>query len=103
MTVYVDSLVEYPLGTVKEAARVKRWCHMFADTEAELHAMADAIGMKRSWFQPFPKHSLPHYDLSGTRRQRAVKAGATEWLHNFTLADFQRFRWGQTRPKRLTL
>lgn len=50
-------------------------CHMFADSLAELHAMADAIGMDRNWFQPL---SFPHYDVSLSRRARAVELGAVE-------------------------
>jgi hypothetical protein len=50
-------------------------CHMFADTLAELHAMADAIGMRRAWFQPL---SFPHYDVALGRRARAVALGAVE-------------------------
>lgn len=50
-------------------------CHMVADTLAELHEMADRIGMRREWFQPI---SYPHYDLSLTRRRAAVEAGAIE-------------------------
>jgi hypothetical protein len=48
---------------------------MFADTIAELHVMADAIGMKREWFQPF---SFPHYDVAKGRRAQAVRLGAVE-------------------------
>lgn len=48
-------------------------CHMLADTVAELHTMAERIGMKREWFQPL---SSPHYDLSLTRRAAAIKEGA---------------------------
>jgi hypothetical protein len=50
-------------------------CHMFADTVEELHAMADAIGMKREWFQP---ESTPHYDVSLSRRVQAIRLGAIE-------------------------
>ena len=50
-------------------------CHMFADTIAELHEMARAIGMKRSWFQPF---SFPHYDVAQGRRKKAIELGAVE-------------------------
>jgi len=50
-------------------------CHMFADTIAELHAMADRIGMRRAWFQPF---SFPHYDVAKGRRTLAVRYGAVE-------------------------
>lgn len=38
-----------------------------ADTLAELHAMALAIGMKPEWFQTPPQASSPHYDLTPSR------------------------------------
>lgn len=68
MTVYVD----------KAANRFGRMVmsHMIADTEEELHALAHAIGMKRSWFQQ--NASTPHYDVSRTRRAMAIEAGAVE-------------------------
>jgi len=70
MSVYVDN------------ARAKfgrmLMCHMVADTRDELHAMADAIGLKRNWFQDRPKASAPHYDVSLTRRATAVERGAIE-------------------------
>jgi len=48
---------------------------MFTDGDlAELHAMALRIGMKRSWFQDHS--SLPHYDLTASRRAAALAAGA---------------------------
>jgi hypothetical protein len=50
-------------------------CHMIADDLDELHRMASAIGMSREWFQPL---SFPHYDVSLTRRARALKLGAVE-------------------------
>ena len=50
-------------------------CHMWADTLAELHEMAQAIGMDRDWFQPL---SFPHYDVSLSRRVIALKRGAIE-------------------------
>lgn len=53
-------------------------CHMLADTPAELHEMADAIGMKRQWYQSPDKASFPHYDLSLARRALAVAKGAKE-------------------------
>jgi hypothetical protein len=48
---------------------------MFADTLAELHAMAAQIGMDRDWFQPL---SFPHYDVSLSRRAVALTKGAIE-------------------------
>lgn len=53
-----------------------RWCHMWADTLEELHAMAARIGMRRAWFQD--KGRFPHYDLVPTRRAHALRLGAVE-------------------------
>jgi hypothetical protein len=50
--------------------------HMVADTRAELHLMADRIGMKREWFQDCPPHSAPHYDVSLSKRTEAIRLGA---------------------------
>jgi hypothetical protein len=53
-------------------------CHMIADTDEELHAMADKIGVARRWHQHPPKSSSSHYDISLSMRARAVAAGAVE-------------------------
>lgn len=52
-------------------------CHMLADTEEELHAMADRIGVARRWHQ---KAGTPHshYDICMSKRALAVKYGAKE-------------------------
>jgi hypothetical protein len=47
-------------------------CHMIADTEAELHAMADRIGVARKWYQG------DHYDIALSKRAKAVEFGARE-------------------------
>lgn len=47
-------------------------CHMIADADDELHAMADAIGVARRWFQG------DHYDICLSKRAKAVALGATE-------------------------
>ena len=67
MSVYID----------QERNRFGRMimCHMWADTLSELHAMAESIGMDRAWFQPL---SFPHYDVSLSRRAKAVANGAIE-------------------------
>lgn len=73
MTVYVDSLMNH--GWKMRGHSVKN-CHMFTDGNIEeLHQMAEAIGMKRSWFQD---KRIPHYDLREVRRNDAIKNGAVE-------------------------
>ncbi len=74
MTVYVDDAV-HPYGRMVMA-------HMVADTLAELHTMADRLGLNRAWFQCKATASLvdervtPHYDVSITVRRRAIALGA---------------------------
>lgn len=47
-------------------------CHMPADTDDELHAMADTIGVARRW------HQGDRYDIALSKRALAVAAGAVE-------------------------
>jgi hypothetical protein len=46
--------------------------HMIADTEEELHAMADKLKLKRAWYQG------DHYDVSKGVRGMAIAYGAKE-------------------------
>jgi len=75
MTVYVDSLESWGWAL---RGRLVKSCHMFTDELdlTELHAVATAIGMKRSWFQD--KSTAPHYDLTASRRAAAVALGVVE-------------------------
>lgn len=69
MSVYVDDM-RAPYGRMV-------MCHMLADTDEELHAMAARIGVQRKWHQkPGTPHS--HYDICLSKRAKAVKAGALE-------------------------
>lgn len=62
------------------SVRLDRMGHLTADSEAELHAFAQSIGMPRRWFQGPPRHRLWHYDcISFALQGRALRAGA-EWL-----------------------
>lgn len=67
MTVYVDDM----------RARFGRMimCHMIADTDDELHAMADKIGVARKWHQAPPQHNS-HYDIALSMRALAICHGA---------------------------
>lgn len=64
MTVYVDDM----------RARYGRMvmCHMIADTDEELRAMADKIGVRQKW------HQGDHFDICLEKRALAVAAGAIE-------------------------
>ena len=73
MTVYVDDMHTTELGRF---GRMKM-CHMIADTDEELHAMADRIGVQRKWFQK-PGTAGRHYDIAMSKRGLAVAAGAVE-------------------------
>ena len=53
-------------------------CHLMADSDEELHALAARLGLKRAWHQPRPPHSVSHYDLTRRKRRAAVMAGAIE-------------------------
>ncbi len=66
MAVYIDDMYRYAIGEFKGM----RMSHLIADSEAELHAVAARIGMKREWFQG------DHYDVPLTRRDMAIEAGA---------------------------
>lgn len=52
-------------------------CHMIADTDEELHAMADRIGVARRWHQKAGT-SRSHYDIALSKRAQAVSSGAVE-------------------------
>ena len=68
MAVYVDPIREHP--PFHDGWTL--WCHMIADSEEELHAMAAEIGMRRDWYQG------DHYDLRPDGRTRALALGAIE-------------------------
>lgn len=61
-------------------------CHLVADTEAELHAFAAQLGMRREWYQP---RSFPHYDICKRKRALAITLGASE-ITRRKLAQFMR-------------
>lgn len=70
MTVLVDELRKWP--TTIRCFRAGS-CHMMATTLEELHAFAERLGLRRSWFQPA---SSPHYDLTASKRELALQLGA---------------------------
>ncbi len=68
MVVYVDDMHLLKMGKL---GRMKM-SHMIADTEDELHKMADKIEVRRKWYQG------DHYDISLSKRRLAVLYGAKE-------------------------
>jgi Protein of unknown function (DUF4031) len=69
---YVDTVRDYPNAGLRHT----RFCHLLADTRAELHALADALGIPRRYFQDHPWRW--HYDLPEHLRVAAVEVGAVE-------------------------
>ena len=67
MAVYVDNMMA-GYGRMK-------MCHMMADSEEELHKMADKIGVARRWHQK-PGLYTSHYDVCMSKRKAAIAAGA---------------------------
>lgn len=72
MTVYVDPLQKV---VPNERWRWDQSCHLVADTIPELVTFARRIGCRPDWLQ---KTSLPHFDLTASKRREAIAAGAVE-------------------------
>lgn len=77
MTIFVDDF-RCPARVGRLNAR---WSHLICgpfDDPAELHEFAARIGIKRSWYQGPPRHPWPrsHYDVTDSKRDEAIKAGA---------------------------
>ena len=68
MAVYVDD-VRHKFGRMI-------MCHMWADSDDALLAMADKLGVQRKWLQQPPKASWVHFDISIGMKSKALKFGA---------------------------
>jgi hypothetical protein len=80
MSVYVDDMFRYELGRF---GRMKM-SHMYADTHAELVAMADAIGVARKWIQYQGHPVKEHFDIALGKRSLAIEKGAVATtLHDY--------------------
>jgi hypothetical protein len=69
---YVDSVRDYPDAGLRHT----RFCHLLADSRAELHTMAAVLGVPARFFQDHPWRW--HHDLPEALRARAVELGAQE-------------------------
>jgi len=74
MAVYVDDMGLR--ADVQNGARIvsSRWCHLMADTYAELEEFARRLRLAPSWVQIKP--SGVHYDLTEGKRRQALALGA---------------------------
>lgn len=76
--IYVDNLrkAKWPFG---------KSCHLFTDDSdnRELHKLAQAIGLKRRYFQD--GRNFPHYDLTASKRVLATASGAVEVGNRFAV------------------
>ena len=68
MPVYVDQAIWDWHGL--------KWAHLLADDIDELHRFAARLGIHWTSYQGPPKTSIPHYDLTGYERRRAIASGA---------------------------
>lgn len=64
--------------------------HLVASSVERLHAFAESIGLKKSWFQNHTRH--PHYDLMKSKQRLALKAGAV-LVSKKTIVEFCRIMY----------
>lgn len=69
MTVWVDDM-KAPFNPKHRPGRTYVMSHMIGTDDAELHAMAQACGVARRWYQG------DHYDVTQAVRAKAIKRGA---------------------------
>jgi hypothetical protein len=84
MAVYVDEAIWRWQG--------RKWCHLMADSEAELHRFAFRLGVHQLSYHGPPKTSAPHYDITGLERDRAIRFGAVPCRRDEIVAIFRRVR-----------
>lgn len=70
--IYVDELRTPPCFAPRCFLEAGNFCHLMADSDAELEAFARRLGLNKAW-----RHG-DHYDLTPARRAKAVQAGAVE-------------------------
>lgn len=109
MTVYVDDA--FIPAKVRNGSRTitDEWCHLTADSDEELHAMARKVGLRRSYAQHMDARNRwhRHYDVTRSRRAAAVAAGAVQitWREaaKRSLAEGQRLRNQPAEPEQRQL
>lgn len=86
MAVYVDDMAASFTPTHVQGRRYVM-CHMMADTDEELMAMADKIGVNRKWIQRV--RSGTHFDIAKSKKAQAIKLGAVE----ITAKEMAAYAW----------
>jgi Protein of unknown function (DUF4031) len=84
MSVYIDQAIWEWRGL--------KWAHLLADDIDELHRFAARLGIHRTSYQGPPKTSIPHYDLTGYERRRAIASGAIACSRYEIVAVVRRLR-----------
>ena len=84
MPVYIDQAIWEWHGL--------KWAHLLADDIDELHRFAARLGIHRTSYQGPPKTSIPHYDLTGYERRRAIDLGAVACSRYEIVAVVRRLR-----------
>lgn len=86
--IFVDPLMYH--GWVLRSRPTKS-SHLMCDGDLEeLHQLAESIGLKRAWFQP---KSVPHYDVTPSKRALAVANGAVELDRRGIVVWIRLWRW----------
>lgn len=95
MSVYIDNaFVEATVGKADRRLR-SRWCHLVADSTAELIHFGERVGIDERWLQ---RRGQPgeHFDIPEPRRASVVLAGAIEISWRESVALVRAHRAGET-------
>ncbi|KYH44005.1 DUF4031 domain-containing protein [Branchiibius sp. NY16-3462-2] len=95
MSVYIDdAFIDATVGGPDRRFR-SRWCHLVADSTAELLQFAQLLGIDERWLQ---RRGEPgeHFDLPEPRRASALLCGAIEISWRESVALVRAHRAGET-------
>ncbi|PWJ24797.1 uncharacterized protein DUF4031 [Branchiibius hedensis] len=95
MSVYIDdAFIDATVGGADRRFR-SRWCHLVADSTAELLQFAARLGLDERWLQ---RRGEPgeHFDIPEPRRESVVGAGAVEISWRESVALVRAHRAGET-------
>src|SRR5689334_7556032 len=84
MAIFVDDLNAEKDGKI--------WCHLLTDNLddlTELHDFAKSIGLKPRWMH---NSSMPHYDVTESKKALALKKGAVEITKAESVKIMQAYR-----------